>query len=564
MSKKFIAKLGITFSLGLILVLFQHCMPGPGELRFNENLTDPDDATPLPGVINSLLAPLPIQYYPGTSTDLFNQDIIGHIPLRRLTVSEITKSLTDIFSLAPSSSALSSLPVDIVDETISPFRNLASLQSVNPSFVEGLENFAEAYSSEISASNSRINTLAGCSPNAIRDENCFRSFAQRIGRLVLRKRITNTELTRYLTLLDNAEAEGNYYVAPKLLLKYFLMSPEFIYKIEAGEVVSGKSLRELTPYEIASRLSFFIWGSGPDSLLLDAADRGELRDQSSRINEARRMLQDPKARAQWRIFHGEWLGLAYSSLPSGLEADMRQESNLLIDRITSSSTMDWLELYTADESYMTPNLAAHYGLPVPSMADWIRLPNERVAGILGHGSFLAQGAKFGDTSPTLRGYQILKRVLCQKLGPVPDSIDPDNPPPSSPGTCKDQAYYMRTVSSCASCHLLTDNIGFGLENFSATGELRDTEAGKPKCNISGEGAVGTNSFTGARELGRAIASEPAAIACASKQLVRFLTGREDSNSDKLLISALHAQYNETPQFHSMILSLIASPGFVHQ
>lgn len=563
MGKKVFAKLSIVFSLGMVLVLFQHCMPGPSELRFNENITDPD-AIPLPAPVQSLLAPLPQASYPGTSSDLLGYDILGHVPLRRLTSSEVKKTLQNIFSLTPSSSALALLPNDIMDETISPFKNVASLQSVNPSFIENLEGFAETYSGEISSSNARIDQLAGCSPASVRDENCFKSFAQKIGRLMLRKRITTSELSRYLVLLSSAEAEDDYYVAPRLLLKYFLMSPEFIYKIEAGQSVQGKSLRELNPYEIASRMAFFIWGSGPDTTLLDAADRGELKDQSSRIAEAQRMMNDPKARSHWREFHADWLGFGESVLPSNLQADMLQESHLLVDKITSSITEDWLNLFTSDESYLTPTLAAHYGLAPPTYADWVQLPNERAAGILSHASFLAQGAKFGDTSPTLRGYKVLKRILCQKLGPVPDSIDPDNPPPSSPGTCKESAYYMRTVSSCSSCHKLTDNIGFGLENFSANGTYRISEAGKPNCAITGEGGVGTVAFTGARELGRAIASEPAAIACASRQLVRSLTGREDSSKDNLLVSALHAQYNETPQFQSMVLSLVASPGFIHQ
>lgn len=563
MEKKVFAKLSIVLSLGLVLVLFQHCMPGPSELRFNENITDPD-AIPLPAPVQSLLAPLPQKPYPGTSTDLSQYEVLGHIPLRRLTFSEITKTLKNIFSLAPSSSAIALLPADLMDETISPFKNVASLQSINPTFLENLESFAELYSSEITSNKNRIDQLAGCTPALVRDETCFLAFAQRVGRLMLRKQITNSELNRYRVLLNNAEAEGDFYVATRLLLKYFLMSPEFIYKIEAGEIVPGKNLRELNSYEIASRLSFFLWGSGPDSTLLDAADRGELRDQNSRLVAAQRMMKDPKARLHWREFHADWLGYSESVLPANLEADMLQESHLLVDRITSSTTEDWLDLFTVDESYLTPALATHYGVAPPTFADWVKLPNERAAGIISHASFLAQGSKFGDTSPTLRGYKILKRVLCQKLGPVPDSIDPDNPPPSSPGTCKESAYYMRTVSSCSSCHKLTDNIGFGLENFSATGTYRIKEAGKPNCAISGDGGVGTTSFTGAQELGRAIASEPAAIACASRQLVRSLTGREDSSSDTLLVSALHAQYNETPQFQSMVLSLIASPGFIHQ
>lgn len=563
MKTKTLAKISVIFSLGIILVLFQHCMPGPTELRFNEKPTDPDGNV-TGGSVSSLLAPLPQRPFPGTSSDLLNYDILGHIPLRHLTAKEITNSLRLIFSINLSSNHLSLLPPEIVDETISPFSNLSSLQSVNSSYVENLENFAEGVSNEISSSSSRINTLAGCAPSSVRDGACFNSFARKVGRLMLRRPITTDDLNRFALLLDNAEAEGNYYVAPRLLLKYFLMSPEFMYKIEAGQTAPGRSLKQLTSYEVAARMSFFLWGSGPDNELLDSAGRGELLDQSSRLYQARRMMSASQSRSHWRDYHGSWLGFKDTVLPSALSGDMLQETNFLVDRIVSSDTDEWLSLFSADESYLTPALATHYGLAPPTFTDWVSLPNERSAGILSHASFLAQGAKFGDTSPTLRGYKILKRVLCQKLGPVPASVDPDSPPPSAPGTCKDSAYYMRTVSSCSSCHKLTDNIGFGLENFSATGTYRMAESGKTSCKISGEGGLGTTSFTGARDLGRAIASEPAAISCASRQLVRFLTGREDTASDALLISALHAQYNESPNFKSVVLGLIASPGFIHQ
>src|SRR5262249_1849531 len=154
----------------------------------------------------------------------------------------------------------------------------------------------------------------------------------------------------------------------------------------------------------------------PDGALLDAAARGDLEDPTKRRAEAERLLADPRARDQWHRYHAEWLGYDEVAYPQGLEADMRQETAAPIDKGVFDAKRPGLHLLRQDARYVTPALATHYGLPPPAKADWVTYDARRGGGILSHGDFLLQGSKFGDTSPTLRGYRIYKHLLCGKLG----------------------------------------------------------------------------------------------------------------------------------------------------
>ena len=210
------------------------------------------------------------------------------VMMRRLTRQEISNVLMDVLNVDPVS-LLGRLPTDIVDEALNPFDNDASTQSISSSVIESYESFAESYANLFLSSSAKINLLAGCTPSSASDLNCFNQFATRVGRLLLRREITAGDLLRYKALSDIAVAENNFYSGPRLLIQMFLQNPEFLYRIESGQAISGSLLRSLTDYEIANRMSFLIWGSAPDSALLDAAAAGQLKVELSRQAQAERL-----------------------------------------------------------------------------------------------------------------------------------------------------------------------------------------------------------------------------------------------------------------------------------
>jgi hypothetical protein len=521
-------------------------------------------AVPPPPATLPTLA-LPVATPAANSNALFASNAFGVADLRRLTRHEVLNSVQDILTVSATSFA-TSLPEDLVDEAVNPFDNDASLQSVSLSAIENYDKFAEQVATDLQGRTTVINTLAGCTPNGVSDSACFAKFVSNVARRFLRREVTSAEQTNFATLLTRSTAMNNYYVAPALLVRALIMHPEFLYRIEVGTLVGN--VRVLTNYEIATRMSYLIWGSAPDKALLDAAAAGTLKNETSRVAEAQRLLQDPRAKAQAYHFHAQWLGYADVGLPTTgtLAADMKQETNKLIEsKLFLTSGAKWLDIFSATQSYVTPALASHYGMTVPGAASWVNYTGVQGGGIMAHGQFLAQGAKFGDTSPTLRGYRILKRVFCQKFGAVPVGVDTDNPPPATGGAnCKNDTYNMRYQAACASCHMLTDNIGFGLENYSPWGQWRLTEPNRPNCTIKGEGSVGTALFTGPKQLGDLVATQPLAAQCASRQLLRYALGRADEASDANTIAAMHSQYNQTPQFTAMIQSLVRSQAFVQK
>ena len=484
-------------------------------------------------------------------------------PLRRLTRAELAASLTQAFAISPAA-LVEGLPEDITAERGNPFDNDYALQDVATAYVQSLTEFAERYGDLVASQPARVDAIAGCRPTAADDAACLGAFVQRAGRLVLRRELAASDVALFLALIDEARAANDYYVGIAAVVQALVQHPETIFRFEIGEParLGERDAFLLGDFEVASRLAFLVWGAAPDEALLDVAASGGLADPGVRRGEAQRLYDSPQARAHWRRFHAQWLGYA-DRLPDQLVADLTLETDTVVDAVTHDEpTLAWFDLFTLDRSYLTPALAAHYGMAPPATATWVRYSGGRGGGVLAHGMFLQQGAKFGDTSPTLRGYRILKRVLCGELGALPTSVDTDVPPAgTSPSDCKEERYTMRATPACATCHMVTDGIGFGLENFSATGAWREVETKNPACAIDGAGDVLGESYSGPAELGAIIAASEDALACGARQLFRFASGRTERDADEDGIAAIAELVGQRASFRQVLMTLIESPMF---
>jgi hypothetical protein len=431
------------------------------------------------------------------------------------------------------------------------FDNEFGVQSQSPAIVASYKSFAEAYAARAVQSSGLVSRVGGCTAASASDQNCFNAFASRAIRRTLRRLPASGEIARYATvLIPYSVQDARFTSGIELLITALVQHPEFLFRVEKDAVV-------LNAFEIASRIAFFTTGATPDDTLLTAAENGDLVNENARATQASRLMNTAQARRHWSRFHGQWLGFGTVALSSPLANDMRQESSKLVERVIFDLNRDWLEILTWDETYLTPALAQHYGMGALTAPAWVKYGNTR-AGIISHASFLALGGKFGDTSPTLRGYEVFKRVLCGKLGTIPPGVDTDIAPGVT-GQCKPQRYYMRTVSSCAGCHNITDGIGFGMENLDANGLWRGSEPGNPNCSISGQGDVKGKTFNGAKELAQLLKDEPGVAVCASKQLFRFLAGRDDTSADALAIRAIELSYLQNRSFKDLIVELMKSP-----
>jgi hypothetical protein len=281
------------------------------------------------------------------------------------------------------------------------------------------------------------------------------------------------------------------------------------------------------------------------------------------------LLSDRNARDRIDYFHALWLGYHQLPHPADLTSAMRAESAALVARVTANPTSDYFDLFRSEETQVNDLLADHYGLPRPGSTTgaWVTYGSNPRRGILSHGSVLSAGAKFDDTSPTLRGVFVRTRLLCETIPPPPPTVNTDKPPVSSTSNCKADRYSSHAnVGSCYSCHQLTDPIGFGLEAYDRTGAFRTHDKGAAECLISGEGELaGTGKFNGPAGLANMLMSSGKLEACVVRQLYRYAMGRRELPEDQATLDLLSALFRQKARsFEELVLDTVASAAFVNR
>jgi hypothetical protein len=419
------------------------------------------------------------------------------------------------------------LPAD----TLTPFDNDYTTQTPSEPLIEGLEIVAGDIAEAVIADAELRAAIVPCVPTGPDDAACQREFVTSFGRRALRRPLTDAEIEVFTALQSHAVEADDFWVGVGAALRAFLQHPSFVYRVEIGEPEEGQpGLFRLGPHEVGARLSYFLVGSTPPDWLLDAADAGELGNVEGIAAAATTLLDDPRARARINRFHSLWL--AYENLSAtGIYGDMHEESDALVERIVFDDGRPWTDVLTSTETYVTPELAEHYGLAAPAGgAGWVDYGDSGRAGLLSHGSFLSVGAKFGDTSPTQRGKLVRTKLFCTEIPKPPPElmVDVCAPPPADPNACKHERYFMWNEPACSGCHALMDPIGFGLENYDASGAYRTTDLDRPECVIDGQGDfAGVGPFEGPAGLGRLAVESGMVEACVARQLYRFAVGRTE-------------------------------------
>ena len=246
---------------------------------------------------------------------------------------------------------------------------------------------------------------------------------------------------------------------------------------------------------------------------------------------------------------------------------MRQETDALLRRVVFDEQRPWLELFSADKTWVNGALGALYGLPVSPAADfaWVPYPTAERRGILSHGSLLSNGVRGTDTSPTRRGKFVSERLACTPIPPPPDDVNADEPPPAVSGqNCKADRYQAhRSQARCAGCHTRMDGIGFGLERYDARGAYRQVDDGRPECAIAGNGELpGVGTFSGPAQLATLLSQSGDLTSCLVQRLYQLGVGRDPLPADMPILDAL-AQRGGGPalQLRPLLLDWVASEGF---
>jgi hypothetical protein len=391
-----------------------------------------------------------------------------------------------------------------------------------------------------SASLSSRESIFVCEPEAPVDLQCARTILSDLARRAYRRAVTDDDLDPLLAFFEGGAGEAGFDAGLQLAIKRLLVGPEFLFRIEQDPA----GLPPGTPYEIddfalASRLSFFLWSSVPDTGLLDLAEAGRLSDPVVLEAEVRRMIADPRADAFVENFAGQWLYLrnldaivpVQSNFPDfddTLRQGLRRETELFFGAILREDRSAF-ELLDADFTFLNERVARHYGMTgiMGSHFRRVDLPEAHPRrGLLGHGSILAVTSYPDRTSPVIRGKWILENLL---------GAPPPNPPPDVPelvatdgaGTeisMRERMAVHRENPTCASCHALMDPLGFALENFDAVGQWRTLgDTGEP---IDAGGAMPDGApFDGVEGLKRELASSDQFLTTMTEKLLTYALGR---------------------------------------
>ena len=405
---------------------------------------------------------------------------------------------------------------------------------------------------------------------------CARQIVSQLARRAYRRPATEAQLKELLEFYNEGHANGTFDNGIELALRRLLVSPEFLYRIEVDPSnAAAGSTYPLGDYELASRLSFFLWSSIPDDTLLDAAAKGALKNEQELARQVRRMIADPRSEALAKNFAGQWLYLRTieGSLPNvylfpnfgeNLRQDFRRETELFFDSIVRENR-SLLDLLTADYTFVNERLARHYNIPYiyGSQFRRVTIADENRRGLLGQGSILTVTSLADRTTVVGRGKWILENLL----GAPPPAPPPDVPPLAenkSGGkvlTLRERMQQHRANPVCASCHARMDPLGFALENFDATGQWRTLENDKP-IDASAELADGTR-FEGPAGLRKMLLSQPDQVATATtEKLLTYALGRGLGYYDlpavrKIVRSSAADGY----KFQSVILGVVNSVPF---
>jgi hypothetical protein len=389
--------------------------------------------------------------------------------------------------------------------------------------------------------------------------------------------VKDADINRYVDIVEMAVSDGEKFdQGIQFAVQAVLVSPSFLFRIETdGRPDDPMAERPVTDYELASRLSYFLWSSMPDEELFRLAERGELRNPDVLRRQVNRMLIDSKSRAIVDNFAGQWLNLqmldemvpdpnVYPDFDVALRNDMKQESLLLFETIMREdrSLLDFLD---ADFTFMNARLAKHYGKAGVEGEPFqkVSLDAGRRAGILTHASILTLTSNPERTSPVKRGKWIMENILGEAPPPPPPGVpELEETAKNNPSfTLREQLKLHRADPGCASCHKTMDVLGFGFENFDATGRWRDKD-GDNDIDSSGKLPSG-DTFAGPTELVRLLKNRRADFArCLSEKMLTYALGRGLEYYDRCATDKILKQLEaDNYRFSELVLGIVTSKPF---
>lgn len=408
-------------------------------------------------------------------------------------------------------------------------------------------------------------------------EQAARRVLRRFMRLAYRRGVEDDDLKTPMRFYHERSAAGGFESGMQAALTSVLVSPHFLFRLEASpeDALTGEPY-DVSPRELASRLSFFLWSSLPDDELLSLAEAGRLNEPETLHKQVTRMLADERSRSLVTNFASQWLHLrnlegfhpdmrAFVDFDDNLRQAMRRETELALEAVIREDR-SVLDLIRSDRTYLNERLAIHYGISGVRGSHFRAVdlaPGSRRGGLLRQGGVLAVTSYATRTSPTIRGFWVLKNVL---------GVPPPPPPPDVPSldaaaaaesaTVRERLEVHRANPACAACHDLMDPIGLALENYDAVGRWRQLEGESP---IDSTGALPDGTpITSVTDLEEHLLSHPEAFAgTMAEKLLTFALGRGLQPTDMPAVrQAVRRAAADDYRFSSLVLGVVSSDPFL--
>jgi hypothetical protein len=476
----------------------------------------------------------------------------GAAPLRRLTQSEYNNTVRDL--LGDTTQPANQFPPD---QQIGDFTNTAVALTVPPLLAQAYQTAAEQLAT--TALSNPSSKLVPCALTAGTDA-CAQSFIQSFGKQAYRRPLSTSEQTALFTLYQSNSMGATFANGIQAIIEGVLQSADFLYRVEFGDTSQAQgSVLPLTPYEMASRLSYFLWDSMPDAALFAAADANQLGTKDEVATQARRLLQSPNARPAVQQFFLEWLtetelptisksATVYPTFTSTLQSSMQNETEAFLDWVMWTSDHKLPTLLTSPVSFLNSELAAVYGVSgvTGTTLQQAQLDPTQRAGVLTQLSMMTLLGKPDRSSPVLRGKFIRDELLCQAIPPPPQNLV-ITPPMITPGVSTREAFVMHeAVAACKGCHALMDPIGFGFENYDGMGQFRTVDQGQP---VDATGTLTDTDvdgpFNNAIDLIKRLAGSQQVSDCFATEWFRYAFGRGESTDDTCSLQSLKGAFTSS-------------------
>ena len=496
--------------------------------------------------------------------------------LRRLTRQEYNNTVRDLLGDA-------TLPANALpsEELANGFGNDADAQAVSSLLAEQYNAVAEGIAERATETSAKLAELASCAADITETsdtasaDSCAAQLIEDFLRRAYRRPVTATEVDELIALSALIRDETDFATGIAGVLEAVLQSPDFLYRVERG-YLDDAGRRRPTGHEMATRLSYFFWGTMPDDDLGEAADAGELTESDSILSHAERMLDDDRSRPMVRFFFNNLLPISslaslerdadrYPTYTPAIGALMREETQHFLAYEIFEGTGTWDGVLTAPYTFVNESLAEFYGLSGVQGDAFVKvdLDTSQRLGLLTQAGVVAGTIHSNETNPVVRGAFVMRKLMCTEI-PLPegDVLEEIKPPdPDSGATARERYGQHSSDPVCAGCHSLMDPIGLTLENFDPVGLWRDTENG---VTIDATGAVpGVAPVDGPVELVQTIASAPRTHTCFAQRWSEFAYGRTHRAEHACTLERLDAEFNDSGHdIRQLLLDLTQTDDFL--